>query len=116
MTKFLFYKRDGVYYGFRETGHTGFADSGEDILCSALSAMTMLLINSIEVSFASDVDYKIDEETADITFFARGALSDFESDEKKRYAVAGVMYAFYLQINDLLEDYYDFIEISETEE
>ncbi len=116
MTKFVFFKRDGVYYGFRETGHTGFGEEGNDILCSALSAMTMLLINAIEVSFASEVDYKIDDTSADILLYARGALSEFEGDEKKRYAVAGLMYAFYLQINDLLEDYYDFIEISEIEE
>ena len=31
-------------------------------------------------------------------------------------AVAGLMYAFYLQINDLLEEYYDYIDVSEVEE
>lgn len=116
MTKFVFFKRDGVYYGFRESGHTGFGQEGDDVLCSALSAMTMLLINVIEVSFASNVDYTIDDSSADITFYARGALSEFEADEKKRFAVAGLMYGFYLQINDLLEEYYDYIEISEVEE
>lgn len=116
MTKFVFYKREGVYYGFRETGHTGFGEEGDDILCSALSAMTMLLINAIEVSFASEVDYTIDDDSADITFIARGALPEFEGDEKKRYAVAGLLYAFYLQIHDLLEEYYDYIEVSEVEE
>ena len=116
MTKFVFYKRDGVYYGFRETGHTGFGEEGDDILCAALSAMTMLLINTIEVSFASDVEYTIDDDSADIAFFARGALSEFESDEKKRYAVSGAMYAFYLQINDLLEEYYEYIDVKEVEE
>ncbi|MBQ2854780.1 MAG: ribosomal-processing cysteine protease Prp, partial [Oscillospiraceae bacterium] len=49
MTKIIFYKTDGVFYGFEEQGHTGFADSGEDILCAALSSMTMLIINAIEV-------------------------------------------------------------------
>ena len=78
--------------------------------------MTMLLINTIEVSFASDVEYTIDDDSADITFFARGALSEFESDEKKRYAVSGAMYAFYLQINDLIEEYYDYIDVAEVEE
>ncbi|MBQ7365454.1 MAG: ribosomal-processing cysteine protease Prp [Clostridia bacterium] len=116
MTKFVFYKRDGVYYGFRESGHTGFGEEGDDILCAALSAMTMLLINAIEVSYASDVEYTIDDDSADITFFARGALDEFEQDEKKRYAVRGAMYAFYLQINDLLEEYYDYIDVSEVEE
>jgi uncharacterized protein YsxB (DUF464 family) len=49
MTTITFYKTNGIYYGFEEQGHTGFAESGDDILCSALSAMTMLIINAIEV-------------------------------------------------------------------
>ena len=61
MTTVVFYKTGGIYYGFEEQGHTGFAESGEDILCSALSAMTMLIINTIEVAYASDVDYEIDD-------------------------------------------------------
>jgi len=64
MTKFCFYKRDGVYFGFEETGHAGFGESGDDILCSAFSAITMLIINAIEVSYASNVEYTIDEENA----------------------------------------------------
>ena len=116
MTKVVFFRHDGIFYGFRETGHTGFGEEGDDVLCAALSAMTMLLINAIEVSFASNVDYSIDEDSADILFFARGALPDVEQDEKKRYAVAGLMYGFYLQIEELLEEYYDYIEVTEVEE
>ena len=59
MTKIIFYRSNGIFWGFEEQGHTGYADAGEDILCSALSAMTMLIINTIEVSYASDVDYEI---------------------------------------------------------
>ena len=116
MTKFIFYKSDGVYFGFREVGHTGFGEEGDDVLCAALSAMTMLLINTIEVAYESSVDYQIDENSADSTFKAYGALSEFEKDESKRYAVAGLMYGFYLQIKDLVEEYYDFIEIDEIDQ
>ena len=56
MTTVCFYKSGGYYYGFEEQGHTGYGESGDDILCSALSAMTMLIINTIEVSYASSVD------------------------------------------------------------
>ena len=52
MTTITFFKKNGVYYGFKETGHSGFAEEGNDIVCSALSAMTMLIINAIEVSYA----------------------------------------------------------------
>lgn len=116
MTKITFFKKNGVYYGFKETGHTGFADSGEDILCSAISAMTMLIINAIEVSYASDVDYTIDEESTDITVICKGALPEYSDDEKKAYAVSGLIYAYYIQMMDLIEEYYDYLEVNETEE
>ena len=116
MTKLTFFKRNGVYYGFEEKGHTGLAEEGNDVLCAALSAMTMLIINAIEVSYASDVTYTIDEETTDIRVIAYGALPEFEPDEKKNYAIAGLIQAYFLQINDLLEDYYDFLDVDEIDE
>ncbi len=116
MIKFTFFKRDGVYYGFEEKGHAGYAESGDDIVCSAVSAMTMLIINAIEVSYASDVEYIIDEETTDIKVIARGALSEFEEDEKKRFAIQGLIEAYFLQLNDMLEEYYDYLDVSEQED
>ena len=74
MTTVCFYKANGFYYGFEEQGHTGYAESGEDVLCAALSAMTMLIINAIEVTYDSRVDYTIDEKTTDIRVIAKSAL------------------------------------------
>ena len=56
MTKIVFYRSSGIFYGFEEQGHTGYGHAGDDVLCAALSAMTMLIINTVEVGFASDVD------------------------------------------------------------
>ena len=78
MTKIVFHKWDNVFYGFSEQGHTGYADAGEDILCSALSAMTMLIINTIEVSYASDVDYEIDDDDTRIVVTSKAALPEYE--------------------------------------
>lgn len=116
MTKVVFYKTDGRFYGFREIGHTGYGESGEDILCSALSAMTMLIINAIEITYASSVDYTIDEKTADIELIAKGALPRFESDEKKSFAVSGLIEAYFYQLTELTEEYYEFLEVEEKEE
>ena len=115
MTTITFYKTNGIYYGFEEQGHTGFAESGDDILCSALSAMTMLIINAIEVSYASSVDYTIDEETTDIRLIAKSALPKYEKDEKKQYAVSGLIQAYFFQLMDLVEDYYEFLDVKEIE-
>ena len=115
MTTITFYKADGYYYGFEEQGHTGFAESGDDILCSALSSMTMLIINAIEVSYASNVEYTIDEETTDIRLIAKSALPKYESDEKKQYAVSGLIQAYFYQLMDLVEEYYDYLDVKEIE-
>ena len=115
MTKVVFFKSNGAFWGFEEQGHSGFASSGEDILCSAISAMTMLVINAIEIAYSSEADYEIDEETADVRLIAPGALPHLEKDEKKRYAISGLIKAYYYQLNDLVEEYYDYLEVDVIE-
>ena len=115
MTTITFYKSNGIYYGFEEQGHTGYGESGEDILCSALSSMTLLIINAIEVTYGCNVDYTIDEETTDIRLIAKSALPKFEKDEKKQYAVSGLIQAYFYQLMDLTEEYYDYLDVKEIE-
>ncbi len=115
MTTITFYKSEGYYYGFEEQGHTGYGESGDDILCSALSAMTMLIINAIEVTYQSSVDYQIDEETTDIRLIAKAALPKYEKDEKKQFAVSGLIQAYFYQLMDLVEEYYDYLDVREIE-
>ena len=115
MTRIVFYKTDGVFYGFEEHGHTGYGEAGDDVLCAALSSMTMLILNAIEVAYASDIDYTIDEKTTDIKLIAKGALPQYEDDDKKRYAVSGLIMAYYYQLNDLVEEYYEYLSV-EVEE
>ena len=115
MTTIIFYKAGDCFYGFEEQGHTGYGESGDDVLCAALSSMTMLIINSIEISYASSVDYTIDEKTTDIKVIAKSALPKYEKDEKKQYAVSGLIQAYYFQLMDLVEDYYEFLDVKVVE-
>ena len=115
MTTVCFYKTNGIYYGFEEQGHTGFAESGEDILCAALSSMTMLIINAIEVTYDSRVDYTIDEKTTDIRLIAKSALPQYESDARKQFAISGLIQAYFYQLMDLVEDYYEYLDVKEIE-
>ena len=111
MTKIVFFRRDGLFYGFEEQGHTGYGEAGDDILCAALSSMTMLILNTIEISYAGDVQYDIEESATRVTVKAMCALPEFESDEKKRFAVEGLLKGYYYQLNDLLEEYYDHLDV-----
>ena len=75
----------------------------------------MLIINSIEVSYAASVDYTIDEKTSDIKLIAKSALPKYEKDEKKQYATSGLIQAYFFQLMDLVEEYHDFLDVKEIE-
>ena len=112
MTKIVFFRSGGVFYGFEEQGHTGYGDAGDDILCAAISSMTMFLINTIEVAYASQVDYDIEEGDTRIRVRAKAALPEYESDDYKRYAVSGIMMGYYCQLSDMLEEYGDYLDVA----
>jgi len=111
MTKIEFYTSDGIFYGFEEQGHTGYGEEGDDILCAALSAMTMFLINTVEVAYASSVDYEIEDNTTTIRVRCKSALPEFEEDDLKRYAVSGIFMGYYQQLSDMVEEYGDYLDV-----
>ena len=115
MTKVVFYKHKGVFYGFHEVGHAGYGEFGTDIICSALSAMTMLIINTIEVSWGVDVNFEIDDETTDITVTVKEALPEYASSDEKQFAVSGLIQGYFYQLMDMIEDYGDYIDVEEEE-
>ncbi len=111
MTKIIFYRSDGIFYGFEEQGHTGYGEEGDDILCAALSAMTMFLINTVEVAYASNIEYEIEEGATTIRVKCKAALPEFEEDDSRRYAVSGIFLGYYQQLTDMLEEYGDFLDV-----
>ena len=49
MTHITFFKNsEKEITGFYSAGHAGYAESGSDIICSAISVLTINTINSIE--------------------------------------------------------------------
>ncbi len=44
----VYIRKSGRHYtGFHVTGHAGYAESGKDIVCAAVSALTITLYNSL---------------------------------------------------------------------
>ena len=41
---------------------------------------------------------------------------EFKEVEHKRYAISGLIEASYYQLNDMLEDYYDYLDVEVVEE
>lgn len=53
MTTVRIFRSEDRYKGFVSDGHSGFAEAGSDIVCAAISVLTINTINSIE-SLAGD--------------------------------------------------------------
>lgn len=52
-----FYKKNGNFAGFSIKGHSGYAESGRDIVCAAVSSAVQLVINILDnLKLADDVD------------------------------------------------------------
>lgn len=115
MIRIEFYKYKGNYFGFRETGHAEFEEEGKDIICSAVSAMTMLIINTLEECFDSTVLYELEKDTADIIVMDKDALEKYCDDEKKQYAVSNIFKGYYIQLKDMADEYSDYISVTEIE-
>ena len=60
------------YVGFDVSGHAGYAESGEDIVCSAVSALVINAVNSIDRLTDDETSSVADEETGDIEFRFKG--------------------------------------------
>lgn len=115
MTRVCFYRRNGAFYGFQETGHTGFGEEGDDILCSALSAMTLFLLNTLEIAYHADFDYQIDDKEAVITVICKSALPENGAESKVQFASSGLFEGYYYQLLDLTEEYYEFLSVDVVE-
>lgn len=49
MTNILLYKQpDGTITGYRVSGHAGFAEAGQDIVCAAISFLSIACANALE--------------------------------------------------------------------
>ncbi len=105
MTKVVFYETSDIFWGYEEAGHAELDDSDVDVLCASISAMTMLVVNAVEETYKSKINYEVDEENALVRVEALGALPGHELDEKKRYAISGLFKAYYRQLKLLEEEF-----------
>ncbi|WP_099468241.1 ribosomal-processing cysteine protease Prp [Konateibacter massiliensis] len=56
------------YIGFKSLGHAGYADSGHDIVCAAVSVLVINTVNSIEEFTEDKIEIKTDEKKGLIEF------------------------------------------------
>ncbi len=96
-----FYKKNGKFYKFRISGHSGYAESGSDIVCAAVSSMAMLTINNITDTFSVPASVSADEE---------GPVIDFELNSDNEHGCA-LIAGLEREISILAEDYPKYVRV-----
>ena len=75
----VYQNNESKIIGFRSEGHAGFASSGQDIVCAAVSALIINTINSIEQFTSDTFDYQENEKKGIIEFKIQSSLSNESS-------------------------------------
>lgn len=75
----IYQNEESKIIGFRSEGHAGFANSGQDIVCAAVSALIINTVNSIEQFTSDTFDYQENEKKGMIEFKIVSSLSNESS-------------------------------------
>jgi hypothetical protein len=98
MIKATFYRDSKKnYMGFTVSGHAGYAESGKDIICAAVSALTINTVNSVE-KFTDNRYSVVQDEAGSIKF-----KFDEKSDENGQLLLSSLS----LGLTELAKEYGD---------
>lgn len=92
------------------TGHSGYAENGSDIVCSAVSTLLESLINGLIEVVNVEPDYKIDEEIPMLRVSLNNNLS---TDDMKNSQI--LMKSTLLALKSVRDGYSKFIKIKEKQ-
>ena len=72
----MYRDKEKRYTGFKVTGHSGYAESGQDIICAAISTLTITTINAIEEIVGDACEYQEKEKNGYLRFSLKGEGSE----------------------------------------
>lgn len=107
MIEVILKTRDNKLLGFEVSGHAEFEDTGKDIVCSAVSMLTINSINTLEEVLKLKNEIKYSDEENLITL----DINTKTLDESKLHDTQVVLRGFELGITSILREYQDFVEL-----
>ena len=93
--------------GFSVSGHSGYAEAGQDIVCAAISAVVGMAEATINDVCGAKAKVRVKEEDARITLTLPAVCDEEES-------VQAVLAGMLLYLCSLRDDYPDYIEVLEV--
>lgn len=103
------FKQDekGNIYSFEVTGHSGYAEAGEDIICAAVSVLAIETVNSMEKLASYRMFVKeADDEGGYLYAETLKNLSD-----EQNYISQILLKHFYYSLQDVAMTYPDYVEV-----
>ena len=107
MTKCEFFTEGDRITGFSVSGHSGYAESGADIVCAAISAVVTMAEATINEVCGAKAKVRVKEEDARVTLTLPTSCDEEESVQA---VLAGMM----LYLCSLRDEYPDYIEVLEV--
>ena len=93
--------------GFSVSGHSGYAEAGQDIVCAAISAVVTMAEATINEVCGAKAKVRVKEEDARITLTLPSSCDEEE-------AVQAVLSGMMLTLCSMRDDYPDYIEVLEV--
>ena len=107
MTRCEFFTENDRITGFSVSGHSGYAESGADIICAAISAVVTMAEATINDVCGAKAKVRVKEEGARVTLTLPASCDEEESVQA---VLAGMM----LTLCSLRDDNPDYIEVLEV--
>ena len=107
MTKCEFFTENDRITGFSVSGHSGYAESGSDIVCAAISAVVTMAEATINEVCGAKAKVRVKAEDARVTL-----MLPTSCDEED--AVQAVLAGMMLTLMSMRDDYPDYIEVLEV--
>ena len=109
MTTVTFLTEESRIVGFEVSGHSGYADAGEDIVCAAVTSAIRLVESTVNDVMGLCASVKVREKDANISFRLPGGLSA-PAESTCQNLLTGLM-VYLAQLHD---EYPDNIEVMEA--
>ena len=107
MTRCEFFTENDRITGFSVSGHSGYAESGSDIVCAAISAVVTMAEATINEVCGAKAKVRVKDEDARITLMLPTSCDEEE-------AVQAVLVGMMLTLISMRDDYPDYIEVLEV--
>ena len=107
MTKCEFFTEGDRITGFSVSGHSGYAEEGQDIVCAAVSAVVSMAEATINDVCGAKAKVRVKKEDARVTLTLPTSCDEEDS-------VQAVLAGMLVTLCSMRDDYPDYIEVMEV--